>query len=65
MTNSKTRKWFIIYLVLYSLFELIKGEICPDCGNDFISVKRHRQKCKGKLHNTHSTTQGNDDNIVR
>ena len=64
MTNSKTRKWFIIFLVLYSLFELIKGEICPDCRNDFISVKRHRRRCKGKLHNTHSTTQGNHDNDI-
>ena len=64
MANSKTTKWFIIYLVLYSLLELSKGEICPDCGNDFISVKRYRWRCKGKLHNTHTTAQGNHENDI-
>ena len=59
MTNSKTTKWFIIYLVLYLLIELSKGVICPYCRNDFISVNKHRWRCKGKLHNTHSTKQGN------
>ena len=64
MTNSKRKKWFIIYLVLHSLFELSKGEICPNCGNDFKSVNRHRWRCKRKLRNTHTTTQDNHDNIL-
>ena len=64
MANGKTTKWFIIYLVLYSLFELSKRVITPDCGNDFIPVNRHQWRCKGKLHNTHSTTQGKHDNNI-
>ena len=64
MTNSKATKRFIIYLVLYSLLELSKREICPDCGNDFISVNIHRWRCKGELYNTHSATQGNHDNYI-
>ena len=56
--------YYYYYLVLYSLFELSKGVICPDCGNDFISVNRHQWKCKGKLQNIHSTTKGNHGNNI-
>ena len=51
-------------MVLCSLLELSKGQICPDCGNDFVLVYTHRWRCKEKLHSAHSTTQGNHDNDI-
>ena len=54
MLKSKIVYWFTIYLVLYSLLELSKAELCAFCGKEFISVNRHKWRCKEKIHNIHS-----------
>ena len=62
--KNKIINWFIIYLVLHSSLEINKAELCPLCEKYFKSLGSYKWRCKGKLHTTPSTTQGNHDNII-